>query len=85
VRALWATWIHSLRISAPADSFPPDSLIPSRVLTAAALARIGPMRGVFAPIWAACPAFGGGDRARLPTDAHVEGQFCARDYHLTKG
>ena len=36
-------------------------------LAAAFLARLGPARRVFAPIWAAYPALGFGDRTTLPT------------------
>jgi hypothetical protein len=36
-------------------------------LAAAVLAYTGPIRTVFTPVWAACPALGFGDRAALPT------------------
>jgi DNA binding protein with HTH domain len=36
-------------------------------LATATLTRTGSTRAVFAPVWAACPALGFGDRAALPT------------------
>src|SRR5262249_42195952 len=46
-----------------------DSPAPAQALFLAAivLARIGPTRSVFTPVWAACPALGAGDRSALPT------------------
>ena len=53
-------------------------------LAAATLTRTGSTRAVFAPVWAACPALGFGDRAALPTlRSDAAGRLVDRDQPVT--
>ena len=54
------TWMEA---SFTADPTPAQAVF----LAAAVLARSGPTRHIFLPVWAAYPALGFGDRATLPT------------------